>query len=378
MRIGVISYDYSPPIGGLGVMVQNLLKECRKKNLCTFITLSPSPSADDQVSSLAAKRWNKKGGCPLFSILLNWNLKRLIHQYSLDILHVHAGSGGVFLGRKPLIPLIVTAHHTYEQERQYVFQKWTIPWCTKWLMSQFEARTYRLADRITCVSEDTRQALINDYRIDPKKISVIENALEESLFVPCLPKRSLSIRHFLFLGRLEERKGIWTLLHAFSHSVKTYPDLVLLLAGKNLLGDEIHRWIQENNCTKNVFILDAVSEEKKKELLDTSDVLIVPSILEGFGLIAGEGMARGIPIIAADCPGIRAIIRHNETGLLFESKNSDDLARVLQNVLRDGISPSIAERAFEEAKERFSVKRQADAYMVLYKAVSDERIADSA
>ncbi len=370
MRIGVISYDYSPPIGGLGVMLITLLSALRQKKEHHYTVLSPSHNADDRVSAFASSRWKKKGGCPLFSVMCSLFVERIIARHQLALLHVHAGSGGVFLLRKPSIPLLVTAHHTYEQERKEVFARWSIAWMTKWLMAKLERRTYQLADCITCVSGDTRQALIEDYAIDPQKICVIENAIADDFLCSLLPKRTSPIRQMLFLGRIEERKGIWTLLFAFSCIIKTHPNLSLILAGKNLLGDDVIRWIQENNCTKNVFILDAVSEEKKKELLDTSDVLIIPSTLEGFGLIAIEGMARGIPIVASNCAGLRSVIQNGKTGMLFESRRSDDLVRVLEEIITHGIDPSLIEAAYHEVCTRFSLKRQVMEYERQYQRIA--------
>ncbi|MEI6150566.1 MAG: glycosyltransferase, partial [bacterium] len=130
--------------------------------------LSRQPEAKPQVRAVGGQGEKKSGGCPLFSFVLSWHLERLIRKHRIDVLHVHAGSGGVVLLTKPSCPLVVTAHHTCGQEADLVFRGRPIKQFFKRCMGRLERRTYRLADRITAVSIDSavRHVLDADAHID--------------------------------------------------------------------------------------------------------------------------------------------------------------------------------------------------------------------
>jgi len=279
LNIGVLTYDYDPPIGGLGVLAKTYVTALKSSNPSSrFIIISPSENADEHGSTLAQSRWNRAGGCPLFSLFTHIALPRIIAKHHFDVLHVHAGSGGVFLLKKPSCPVVVTSHHTYHQESTLVFDQSPLKRLWKKFMSLLEQRTYKIADSIVCVSADTRAELIDHYGIDPKKISVIENpVLQTSPSIPLRPFDRLRVNErrgkhcfcrsagtspssrlptevlhqqakagtekglgvevesntILFVGRLEERKGIMLLLRAFCTLAKDFPTLKLKLIGRS-------------------------------------------------------------------------------------------------------------------------------------------------
>lgn len=336
MRIGVLTYDYLPPIGGMGVVV----KEYRDRILRLFpehsiVILSPAPEADDTVSRIAATRFGKPGGCPLFSFFLFLRLEHLIRKHALDVLHVHSGSGGVFLLRKPSIPTVVTAHHTYRQEAAIVFRSRPLKRFRKYLMGYIERRTYLLADKITCVSKSTAHALMDEYGIDAAKITTIENAVPEGAAKGESESIEKRISSILYVGRLEERKGIWTLLQAFSILSEEMPEAVLRLVGENLLGKTIESWIRQHGLLEKVKVLGRVHDPYRFREMREATVVVVPSILEGFGLTAAEAMAVGACVVASTAPGLKYLIRDGETGLQFPSLDSEALSRVLQRALKD-------------------------------------------
>ncbi len=358
MRVGIVTYDYDPPIGGLGTVAK--LVRSALKRLCpdnTYLVLSPSPHADDCVSTLAAKRWNRRGGCPLFSLILAFRLPSLLREHQLDLLHVHAGSGGVFLLRKPLIPVVVTSHHTYLQEAEMVFISRPVTRFWKKIMSRFERRTYRLADRIICVSFDTAAFLIDRYRIDAAKVSVVENGI----LTPVKPAHVKKNPHtVLFIGRIEERKGIWVLLNAFRLLRSTHPDAHLRLVGKNLVGGRLEQFIADSGIGKNVTVTGYVHDPLMRRELAEAAVLVVPSLLEGFGLIAAEAMMLGTCVIVSDTAGLKSIVKHGQTGLMFPSGDSVQCAREIATVLDSpALRKTLEENAMADAVKRFGYEQRA-------------------
>lgn len=237
-------------------------------------------------------------------------------------------------------------------------------------MAMFEQHTYRMADHVIAVSSDTKQSLVRHYGIDEKKISVIENSIDTTKWREKNPvKRDGS--HIVFVGRLEPRKGVDTLLKAFVTLHQMMPTARLTLAGRNLMGDEIASFIDRHGLPSSVSLLGHVDEKTFDHLLSTGTILVVPSVLEGFGLIAAEGMCAGIPIIVSDAPGVSTLVRHERTGLIVETGNADQWAAAMEEFLCD---PNKRERfasaARTEALQRFDPMLQAQKTHDIYERFS--------
>lgn len=358
MRIGIVSYDFDPPIGGLGVVAAQVKQTLQKLFLGdTYLVLSPSEKADERVGSIAASRWRKAGGCPLFSLMLFFRLPALIQKHRLNLLHVHSGSGGVFLLQKPSCSLVVTAHHTYLQEAEIVFADSFFKSLWKRMMSVLERRTYRLADRIACVSGDTADFLVNRYGIPEAKVIVIENAVRGIAEHSEVSKDPSTI---LFIGRLEERKGIWTLLKAAVILRLSHPDIRVRLIGQNLIGEPLQKFLVKNNLTDIVTVLGHVHDPFMQRELTTATLLVVPSLLEGFGLVAADALIAGTCVVASDAPGLRSILSDHKTGLLFKTGDAVDCARVIAHALDDSqLRIRLAEQGRHDAIKRFSFDERA-------------------
>lgn len=371
IRVGVLTYDYDPPIGGLGVLAQTYVRALRQLYPASvFTVISPGRRADDRGSALGRFRWRKSGGCPLFSLSLLFSLPSIIRRHHLDVLHVHAGSGGVFLLRKPRCPLVVTSHHTYRQESAIVFDRSPLTRLWKRFMSRLEMRTYRLADLICCVSTDTKTEILEHYGIPESKVIVVENPVPTDVLSRFRqqPKEKDTI---LFVGRLEERKGIMLLLKAFHALSKDLPGLRLRLVGRNLIGDRLDGFLGSHRLEERVTSLGHVHDPYRFREMARATVLVVPSRLEGFGLVAAEGMMLGTCVIASDAPGLRSIVEDGKTGRTFRSGDLDDFIRVMREVLSDADGRKRLEtQAREIAEHRFSVQARAEELMEAFMSVA--------
>lgn len=358
MRIGIVSYDYDPPIGGLGVVA----KQTRVTLEALFpgdshVVFSPSPHGDECVNLLAALWWRKPGSCPLFSLLLSLRLDFLIRKHELDLLHLHAGSGGVFLLRKPSCPLVVTAHHTYLQEAEIVFIRHPIKRWWKRVMAGFERRTYDKADAIVCVSHDTADCLVERYGQPRSRITVIENGVMD---IPEIPFRQKEEAGIVFIGRLEERKGVWVLLRAVDQLRRTHPQIRVRLVGKDLTRGKLTRELEDRKLKGIVTVTGYIDNPLMYRELAQATVLVVPSLLEGFGLIAAEAMIAGTCVVASDAAGLRSIVNDGQTGLLFTSGDSAGCAKAIARILDDRtLRHTLETQARREGLKRFHFRERA-------------------
>ncbi len=356
MNIGILSYDFDPPIGGLGVvakMYRDALLSLDSSIVCTVFSPS-SASVKSSFSSFVAHRWNKPGGSPLFSLSVFLYLNRFVRINALHVLHVHAGSGGVFVLRRPPCPVVVTAHHTYVQEADLLFRSRPLKRLWKYALSNLEKRTYDIADKIICVSKDTADVLVRRYKVREDKIFVIENPVDRLFLHQARMKRRP--RSILYIGRIEERKGVNVLLDAFSSIASLFPDARLTLIGRNLIGDKLMRLLLDRQIQDRVKVTGFQSQGDRIQNMLQADMIVVPSLVEGFGLVAAEAMSLGTPVIVSDCDGLRSIVRDFDTGLIFHSGSSASLQeKILYSLRNTEHVLALAEKASREAQLRFDV-----------------------
>ena len=138
-----------------------------------------------------------------------------------------------------------------------------------------------------------------------------------------------------FLGRFEEdRKGLPVLLDALPIISRFIPDIRVLIAGP---GDSEEVLAKVDPQLRNrVEFLGKISEEEKADFLASVSLYIAPNTGgESFGIILAEAMAGGAAVVASDIPAFADVLGNGQYGALFESENSENLAKVIIDLLRD-------------------------------------------
>jgi glycosyltransferase involved in cell wall biosynthesis len=262
------------------------------------------------------------------SLWLFFNVHRVILEYGLDKLNIHSGPGGVFLLQRLSVPAIITCHHTYWQQATYIKSQF---W--KRIFLPLERRTYRLADRIVCVSADTRRILVDRYHIPEEKIKVIHNAVDTAKFYPAgnRPKRNT----VLYVGRIDKRKGIEFLIRSMRFVVRQVPDALLLVGGKGSHQAKMKALVTRLNLERNVSFLGFVPDEQLNSLYNRAQCVVVPSIFEGFGLAVLEALAAGTRVVGTDVDGIRELLKDTDNGVLVKFGDCSALAGAILSELRD-------------------------------------------
>jgi len=159
------------------------------------------------------------------------------------------------------------------------------------------------SDAIICPTADYVDLISSKYDIDRDRCFVIPSGIDLVRY-----KRkatiSKSIHEVLFVGRLAKQKNLPLLLKAFALINKNAPDMRLNIVGSGEDEKLLIKMICEEKLN-NVILHGRVSDDRLKELYLNSDLFVLPSISESFGIVLIEAMAYGIPIIASDIPGIR-------------------------------------------------------------------------
>ena len=288
----------------------------------------------------------------LFSVWLMFQLRSWAKKQRLDVVHVHTGPGGVLLQfRIRGVPLIVTAHHTYRQQSRVPGQSW------KRLLIPFERRTYALADRIACVSDDTRRVLHDHYRIPADKMCVLREGFALQPWHRADAGDLRTRLQCVFVGRADARKG-WDLLSAAWPLIKkAVPDASLIAVG-----------VPASKAIADMRCVGHLSDPELQKIVGESDLLLCPSRAEGFGLAAAEAIVAGTPVVACDADGLRTVVSHGRTGLLT-SFDAHAFADAVTGLLRDDTLRSRMRQQCRADSERFSIDACVTTHLALYDEV---------
>ena len=212
------------------------------------------------------------------------------------------------------------------------------------------------ADWLIAVSQNTKNDLVNLYQINPKKIKVISQGLnslfsqpdDENQLLTVKNKYQLSNNYIFYLGNLEPRKNLSSLIKAYE-LIKSDVDLVI--AGSPAWKyKNIYRLYERSNKKEKIKFLGYIPLQDKKSLYLMAKIFVYPSIYEGFGLQVLEAMACGKPVITSFNSSLVEVI--GDAGLLIDPYNINELAKSIDELLADEkLQQILSERGLEQAKK---------------------------
>lgn len=265
-----------------------------------------------------------------------------------DLLFVPSQALPRFLGKKT----VTTIHDIGWRERPDLYEgreRQKLEWAT--------ADAVKRANRIITPSPATKEALGRHYSVDAEKIAVTPLAVDFGVFRTCRANETRAVReelgidqpYFLFVGRLEAKKNIKTLIQAFDqYCAGSGPVMNLVLVGHPGFGYlEIEKAIglsPNKNLIKRPGYLQS---DKINALLSGASAFCFPSWIEGFGLPNLEAMAAGAPLIVSDIAAHREVV--GNAGLFVAPDDAAAWARALERVVSN---PHLANQLVERGHER--------------------------
>jgi glycosyltransferase involved in cell wall biosynthesis len=199
-------------------------------------------------------------------------------------------------------------------------------------------RFLRAADAVIAVSECTKRDAIRFYRIPEEKITVIYEGVNPR-FRPASPEAIAAVRaryglperFILYVGTIEPRKNLTTLLEAFHHLLATY-DLRLVIVGKKgWLYERFFRRLRELGLENRVLFTGYVPDEDLPAIYSAADLFVFPSLYEGFGLPVLEAMACGTPVICSNTSSLPEVA--GDAALLVDPTDARALTGAMEQVL---------------------------------------------
>jgi glycosyltransferase involved in cell wall biosynthesis len=206
-------------------------------------------------------------------------------------------------------------------------------WPFDWIVG-VERELVQKSDQVIAVSRRSAQLLSDRLGASWGKVSVIYNAIDASKF----PTRKERVRAengkeagvVLYHGRLSVQKGVEFFLRAAQKVLSKDRSVKFLVSGK---GDMLPRLVEmtfDLGISGNVVFLGHVSDDQLKKILCASDVLVLPSVSEPFGIVALESMASGTPTIVSKTSGVSERVK---TCLTVDFWDTDEIASKILSVL---------------------------------------------
>ena len=194
-----------------------------------------------------------------------------------------------------------------------------------------------MAKRIVVVNREVERYLPS-LGVSPDRIRCIPNSVDTSLFYPLESGKVVTIREnlalpvmktvFLFVGRFRPIKGIDVLLHAWRLLPESIREQSLLVCVGRKESDEYEKMINILGIQSTVIF--AGEQKNIREYYWASDVFILPSRSEGLSVALLEAMSCGLPVITSNVGGAPDVVKHGESGLLFETENCQQLAEQIE------------------------------------------------
>jgi glycogen(starch) synthase len=146
-------------------------------------------------------------------------------------------------------------------------------------------------------------------------------------------KKLLAKPFLLFIGRLEKEKGVDFLINFFKQRMNGKSALNLIIVGTGSQKNILRKKVIKLELRNVVYILGTVHEDHLKSLISAARALILPSEFEIMPTVILEAWAAKCPVLVQTYWGVQALIRDRETGLLFQTKNPNQMSQLVEELL---------------------------------------------
>lgn len=233
-------------------------------------------------------------------------------------------------------------------------------------------------DRIITSTDTEKSDLVSHYNIDPQIVCVAAPGVDHDLFTPGLQNAARirlgwpDVPTVLFVGRIQPAKGTDVAVEAFRHIAKKIDGSRLVIvgapSGPDGVGefDALQKRAKSLNLSDRITFAEPVPHREMPDVYRASDVVMIPSRSESFGLVAAEAQASGLPVVAARVGGLSDVVGERSGGVLVDGWGSTEWSTAVIEILENEqrarelrrLGPLWAERYSWET----SVERIADIY----------------
>ncbi len=350
MKIGNLSWEFPPRVvGGIARHCEGLAKALVQQGHEVHLFTLDFPGSPDyeEMDGIKVYRAATELGHPnfltwvlLFNHFLGKKMAEVSQSVDFDVMHVHdwlAAFAGISFKRYLQKPMVLTVHSTEVGRAQglHSADSFSIDGIEWWA-------TYE-ADKVIVCSQSMKSEICGHFNLPWDKVDVIPNAIDPTMYHTSADRGSVRQRYgvgwgeklILCVGRLVPQKGIEYFIRAIPNIINRYPEAKFVLVGEGWSRDFLESEARATAHRRKIRFTGFVPDREVIDLMTSADVLVVPSVYEPFGIVALEGMATGVPVVASQVGGLSEVIEHNRTGIFVYPRSPESITWGIDRVLSD-------------------------------------------
>jgi len=237
---------------------------------------------------------------------------------------------------------------------------------------------------IVVCSPRQKQDLVFKYGVEESKIALIPHSIDiPNTYVGSTAEKRFSVKghsaekrdtrrdlNIIFIGRLDKLKGT-RLLPALIRKLNMHGNFQFEILGD---GPDMRYLKERLNSLANVKFSEPIARQSVLRVLESKDILIMPSLVEGFGLVQIEAMSRGVVVISNKIEGVTDfILKDGVDGFLVRANRPSGFAKLIYGLDRErSVLSEISSRAVKSVGERFTIELQTKRYLQLFRNAAKE------
>lgn len=251
------------------------------------------------------------------NLAMAFRAEKLSEEILFDLIHAHdwlVGSAAIVLKESLELPLLSTIHATeygrnngiHNENQQFIHNQ--------------EHQLIGESDHIIVCSDYMKNVLHTIFKTKNEKMVILPNGIDplkpnfktEDIFPELKGKK-----YIFSLGRIVKEKGFETIIRAAAIAKKRNVDWIFVVAGKGPMLETYRQRISELKLESHIRFIGYVNDEQRNALIAGSELAVIPSLYEPFGIVVLETMILGKPTIVSNTGGMKGIVKHLHTGLLM-------------------------------------------------------------
>ncbi|MHA1696291.1 MAG: glycosyltransferase [Candidatus Helarchaeota archaeon] len=293
-------------------------------------------------------------------------IKKIVKKEKIDILHSHwiipQGLAAVLYKKifNQKIKIVCTAHGSdvFLLKKKYfnILKRFILKKC----------------DKISVVSSALQKELLKN-KAENYNINIINNGINIEKSISLIEinnlKNKYNINSFclLFVGRLSIKKGIFYLIEAMPKILLNFPKTKLIIVGYGPDQTLLEKKVQKLKLQNHIIFTGALRKKEIFSYYTIANILINPSLEEGFGMVLLEALSFKLPVITTNSGGITDIIEDKKTGIFINQKQSDSIANTVNALLNNEEKrKKLSYKGYEMIQNKFNWKKIALKYYDFY------------
>jgi glycosyltransferase involved in cell wall biosynthesis len=336
MRIGIDARLWSE--SGIGRYIRNLvvnLAKIDKKNSYVIFILQENK---DEIKKLIGKNWEiVEANFRWHSVEEQSTFPKVLKKQKLDLVHFPYFSVPVSYKK----PFIVTIHDLIINHFPTGEASTLNPIVYKFKLKAYElviGSAAKKSKSIITVSNTTKKEIVEHFKVSAKKIFVTYEGVDDQIYGSV--KNNTKEKYFLYVGNAYPHKNLTNLIKAFNLFEREINDFKLVLVGKE---DYFYRNLKSSFQEKDSIVFKGkVTDSELHSLYDNATALIMPSLMEGFGLPVLEAISANCLVLASKIPTFEEI--YDDCPIYFNPNDPSDILRTMKYSIDPKNNKSISEK----------------------------------